>query len=347
VIPFRLLTPAARPGGGQAGLTPSMDLLQSFNAGDFRQQIEGMIKRRRYNPMGWQVLSFPVQYQMLGGDAKALAPTELMENGMATLLNDAGTPQELYNGTLQLQTAPVALRLFEATFHHLVHDCNSLLRWLSRQIAQIMSWEQVECEMQRVTVADDINRQMMFLQLMTSQIISGHSGLQPLGLNWKNEQKLIAEEALDQQRVQSRLQEEAEQAGFAQQLAKGQIGGPGQAQGQGQGQGQAQGGSAPAGQSAGGPAAAPGMPGSYLPVTEYLKQMNPNAEVSLQELNDTSDQLATELMGLPEGIKDSELRKLSQGNDALHGLVIKKMDKQRQQDKQQGAAMIQQQRQAA
>jgi hypothetical protein len=46
---------------------------------------------------------------------------------METLLNDAGTPIELYNGSLQLQTAPVALRLFEATWHHLVHDANAFL----------------------------------------------------------------------------------------------------------------------------------------------------------------------------------------------------------------------------
>jgi hypothetical protein len=295
--------------------------------------------------MGWQVLSFPVTYQMLGGDAKMLAPTELLEQGTATLLNDAGTPQELYNGTLQLQTAPVALRLFEATFHHLVHDCNALLRWIARQVSQLLSWEAVDACLKRVAVADDINRQMMMLQLMTSQMISGHTGLQSLSVDWKSEQKRIAEEALEQQRIQARLQEEAEQAGFAQQLAQGTLGGPGQ-QAQGGGDPNAQGGPGGGGDPSAQGAMA-GMPGSYLPVTEYLKQMNPNAEVSLQELGQAAEQLSSELMGLPEGIKDSELRKLSQGNEALHGLVKKKMEQRRNQTRMQAGAAAQQQQQAA
>src|ERR1700719_3266165 len=85
----------------------------------------------------------PRSWSMFGADANQLAPRDLFDQGMETLLNDVGTPVELYNGSLQLQTAPVALRLFESTWHHLVHSANALLTWFVRQVSQIMSWEVV------------------------------------------------------------------------------------------------------------------------------------------------------------------------------------------------------------
>jgi hypothetical protein len=57
--------------------------------------------------------------------------------------------------------------------------------------------------------------------------------------------------------------------------------------------------------------------------------------------------LAQELLALPEGIKDSELRTLKQHNPTLHAIVREKMDDMRNQMKQmgqaQGIAQMQQQ----
>src|SRR4029077_9356673 len=177
VIPFRLITPMPRQGGGGSaagGMTT--DPLLMYNGADSRSQVMNMVRRRRRDPASWQILPFPVQYQMLGAEANQLAPRELMDQGMETLLNDVGTPVELYKGSLQLQTAPVALRLFESTWHHLVHDTNAFIKWVVRQLSQILSWEQVDCGLKRVTLADDIEKTTAALQLMMSQMLSGTTG---------------------------------------------------------------------------------------------------------------------------------------------------------------------------
>jgi hypothetical protein len=158
---------------------------------------------------------------------------------METLLNDVGTPVELYNGSLQLQTAPVALRLFESTWHHLVHSANALLTWFVRQVSQIMSWEVVEAKLKRVTIADNLEKQMMAAQLMMSQQLSGTTVIRDLGYNWKQEQKQIANESQYEAELQAKTQEEMQQGGFAQQIAKGQSAqGGDQSQQGGQGGGQ-------------------------------------------------------------------------------------------------------------
>jgi len=342
VIPFRLITPAPRGGSGMGG-GQGQDPLMTFNMGDMRSQIQSMLRRRRRDPASWQMLPFPVQYQMLGGDANQLAPKDLMDQGMEQLLNDAGTPVELYKGSLQLQSAPVALRLFESTWHHLVHEANMFLQWIGRQVSQILSWEDVSLKLQRVTIADDMNKQMAALQLMMGQQLSGTSGLRALGFDWDTEQQRMAEEARRQQELQARMQEEMEQAGFAQQLAKGMAGGAPAG-----GDPAAAGGAPPAGgdpAAAGGdPAAAGGDPAmagmGQGPVTSYLEQMSPSTPQTPEDMMAAAETIAQQMLGLPEGVKDSELRKLKQKNEVLHSLVRSKMDQIRNSARMQGGAML-------
>jgi hypothetical protein len=315
-----------------------MDPMMQYNMGDFRSQVQSMIRRRRRDPAQWQTLPFPVQYQVLGGDASKLAPVDLLNQGTEQLLNDSGVPVELYKGTLQLQTAPVALRLFEATWHHIGHDANAMLRWLVRQLSQIMSWEMVEAKLKRVTIADDINKLMAVLQLMMGQQISGTTGLRAMGLEWKAEQKQIGDEAMTQARIQAKVQEQMDSAAFAQDMAKGNVGQQGGGAG---GAAPGGGGAPPPAQGGGGqPGQAP-MPG---PISQFIASMSPNTPVTPADMMHAADTLAQELMGQPEGVKDSELRILKQKNATLHALVRAKMDAIRSQAKSQGGqAQLQQQ----
>lgn len=357
VIPFRILTPAARSGSGKEGGALT-DPLHMFDGLDFRSQVVSMVRRRRRDPAGFNVLPFPVQYQMLGAEANQLAPRDLLDQGMETLLNDVGTPVELYKGSLQLQTAPVALRLFESTWHHLVHDANAFLSWVVEQVSQVLSWEKVQASLKRVTLADDVQEQINALQLYMSQQLSGTTALKYLGHDWKSEQKRIAEEARMQAEIQARVQEEMEQAGFAQQIAKGMPpGGPGGAPPGGPGampMGGPGGAPAAAGMSGGAPpgtaqqstagAMQAGVPMAG-PVSNYLQSLGPQVPQTPQDMQAAAQQMAQELLGLPESQKDSELRKLSQANPVLHSLVRGEMDRIRRQTRSQAgnAAMAQMQ----
>jgi hypothetical protein len=79
------------------------------------------------------------------------------------------------------------------------------------------------------------------------------------------------------------------------------------------------------------------------PVTNYIQTMGANAAVTPNDLQSAAGQLAQELLGLPEGVKDSQLRQLKQFNPTLHSLTRTKMDEMRQQFRTQGGAMLQQQ----
>lgn len=342
VIPFRLITPEARSGGAMGG-TATQDPMAIYNAGDFRSQVRQMLNKRRRDPASWQMLPFPVNYQMLGGDASQLAPTELITQGFDTLLNETGTPVEFYNGSLSMQAAPVALRLFESTHRQLVSDANRFLQWMCNTVSRIMSWELVDCNLKPVTIADDMAKQTAALQLMMGQQLSGTSGLAAIGYDWETEQKRLADEARKQQELQARQQEEAEQEGVAMQISKGID----PATGQPMGAAGAAGGAPAAG---GDPAAAGGgMTGPEaaqaggMPVNDYIQSMGQNAMVTPEDLQSAAEMLAQELLGLPEGVKDSQLRELKKHNPTLHALVKEKMDEVRRSMRMQGGAMMMQQ----
>lgn len=335
VIPFRLITPEARSGGAVGGIA-TQDPMSIYAAGDFRAQVRNMLNKRRRDPASWQMLPFPVNYQMLGGDASQLAPTELITQGFDTLLNETGTPVEFYNGSLSMQAAPVALRLFESTHRQLVSDANRFLQWMCNTVSRIMSWELVDCNLKRVTIADDMAKQTAALQLMMGQQLSGTSGLAAIGYDWETEQQRLADEARKQQEMMARQQEEAEQAGFAQQIAKGID----PATGQPAGAPPAGGDPAAAGGAMTGPEAAQA---GGMPVSNYIQSMGQNAMVTPEDLQSAAEMLAQELLGLPEGVKDSQLRELKKHNPTLHALVKEKMNDMRSSLRMQGGAMLMQQ----
>jgi len=322
IIPFRLITPTQRSGSG--GGIESADPLRMLNGGQMRGQVNSMLRKRRRDPASWHFLPFPVDYQALGGDAQQLAPSELLEQAYDVMLNSAGTPTELYRGTLQLQTAPVSLRLFEATHHSVVHGNNRCLSWIVNQVSQLLTLPVVQARMKRVTHADDFNVQMAALQLFMGQQLSGSTAFSGLSFDWKDEQRRIAEEASYQQQLQAELQEEMQQSAFGSQIAKGQTSQPG----------------APAG----GGAAAGGQvdPATGAPIASPVSGFlaGPTVPTTPQDMLAQAEMLAQELLGLPESQKDSELRQLKQKNQVLHSLVKAQMDSMRQQARTAGGAML-------
>lgn len=326
VIPFRVITPAPRGGDGQSG-----DPVHTINLSSFSSRVQAMIRARRTDPARWNVLPFPVNYQALGGDATQLAPRELMDQGLDTLLKCIGMPVELFNGTLSFQSAPAALRLFEANWSHLPHNLNRFLSELVSGLSKIMNWEPVSAKLVRVTHADDLNRQMAKLQLMQGQQISKSTGLGSVGLDYEEEMKRMLEEEKIYAEEQARMQTEMQQSQQMQAMSQppDMMAGVGDT------------GASATGMPQGGqPPAAPGMPPS--PVDQFLlqRQNSPNVPRTPEEMQQQAQLIANQLLSMPESIKDSELIKLKRTDQTMHALVTSIIDDIRQQARSQGGAML-------
>ena len=339
IRPFRVLTPEPRPGnsGGEAS-----DPLFTTDLGGFTGQVNSMLQQRRRDPTSWFTLPFPVRYQALGGEASQMAPHELMQQGLDTLLSSINIPVQFYKGDLTVQAAPAALRLMESTWSHLTHILNSALQWICNKISVALSWDEVTARLARPSHADDLNRQLAKLQLMMGQQISQSTGMKSVGLVFEDEQKRMLEEQKFVAEESQKAQESLEASGLGDQMAAGAMGGDPAAMGGMPGPG-AGGQVMPAQPGAAGAAAAPqgggGAPSAEQlalpmdPVQAVMAQIPLGSEQNLspQELESIANTIAQQIYSMPAGQKQSALRQLKQKNPTVHSLVkslLESMDSQ-------------------
>jgi hypothetical protein len=355
IIPLRIITPV--PGDKSIG----GDSLFNQNMNMFMSSVNNMLRRRRRDPATWYTLPFPVNYQIIGGEARQLAPVDLINQGIEVLLTSIGIPVELIKGSLQVQAAPAALRLFEANWSTIPHNYNKVLRYLAKTTASICDLEPVVVRMTRVSHADDLQRQYTRLQLMMGGQISQTTGLRTVGLDFEEEERRKMEEQKFQIEQQAKMQRELQQQAMLEQVVPPpvdqmtiqQILAQQQQQQQQAAGGQpAQGGGGGGG---GGPAPAAGGGGGGGPLPPNTptgqagnpvlagQQIAPNQPITIEELYQRADQLAKQILGLPESQKDSELIRLRKQNPVLHAIVRSIMDDYRQKARTVGGAQALQQ----
>ena len=309
IMPVRIICPEAK--------SPLFDPALISDYASVIDNLNDAIKARRVDPTKWVSIPFPVRYQFIGAEGTHLAPVGLIEQAKVDLLDSIGVPIELYRANLSLGAGPIAIRLFESSWSHLLYMYNQLLQWIADKVAAIFSWDKVKVRLVRPSLFDDIQRQMARLQLMASGLISKTTGLKALGIDLESElhqsledEKLIAVKTQKTQEELSKLQSMQEM--LATPPAAG--GGPmdlsalmGAAGG---------GGGAPEG---GGPTA--GAPDAF---TAMLAQLD-MAKQSPTDLDKTADTLAQMIYASPAERRNSMLRQLNQRNPTVHAIVKEKL----------------------
>ena len=203
IMPFRVLFPKNVSPQGQ-------DALQSLSMSSFMGHMQTMVAAKRKNLTDIQVSPFEIGYQMLGGEAKALAPKDNIALAMDELLNSMGFPAELYKGTLSIQAFPVALRLFEKQWNSLVDGYEDFINWMLKRIGRHFMWNDITGSLRSVTLADDVERKALSLQAAAGQDISKATAYRPLGIDYMEEQKRITEEQAAIQKLQQEAMERAQ-----------------------------------------------------------------------------------------------------------------------------------------
>jgi len=221
IIPFRILYPETPP------VSQNADAVMSANFGKINQKLQALTKKRREDPTTIQIAPFQIGYQMLGGEAKGLAPKESIEFAIKEMLNALGYPAELYQGTLSIQAAPVALRLFENTWSSMIDGNNDILNWLLGKLCRFFQWGEVTGRFTPVTLADDLERKSLALQAAAGGDISKSTAFKPFGIDYGEEAKRVLDEQAMVQELQQKAQEEAEaKASGGQSEGGGQGGDP-------------------------------------------------------------------------------------------------------------------------
>lgn len=314
IVPFRIITPQK---------ATSADPLMQYDMGTWSGMIHEMIAQHRQDPAGWHTMPFPVEYQVLGGEGATLSPWQLIKQGQADMMDALGIPMELYQGTLQLRSAPTALRLFEATWPHLVSCLNGFMNWLMKKCSSTFNWPPAKAKLQPVRYADDLDRQNLIFQLQGAQQVSKQTAFAPLGIDADEEQRRMLEETKSQMEAQKEFDEtQAKTQELEETMAQ-----------------QTQPQMGPGGMPMSPPQPIGGMPGLQMPGQGQMAS-------TPQEMISQAQAAAEQLMGMPETQRKSQLIQLKRVNPVLHAQVRQIMDDMSQQAGTQGVAQMRQQMQA-
>jgi hypothetical protein len=328
------------------------DPLMNMDLGGLRGQVQAMLRKRRRDPASWNFLSTPIKYQMLGGEARNLAPTDLLEAGITNLLNGFGMPAELYRGTLSLQAALPAIRLFESSWQYLVHCLNSFLSETVKSVGDAFGWEPATCRLIKPSMLDDVQLIMSKMQLMQAQQVSQTGVLRSMGMDFKEEQRQILDEQRFVQEEQAKLQKSMDDSSIMEQMAPSATAQFMQSMQQGGQPPQPGGAPAPQGaqpppgpaQSAPPPQGAAGMAAQGLSLSTPT---GPNQKITPQDMQSKAQALADQLLAMPESQRQSEMTKLKSQDPIIHSLVKQTIGNIRQQAQTQGARMMLQQQYGA
>ena len=147
---------------------------------------------------------------MLGGEGKQLSPKDSIAQAYDELFTAMGYPVELYKGSLSIQAAPVALRLFEKEHSHLITGLNGIIEWVCDLAGRYFRWsDKIEAHLRPVTLADDIERRALTLQAAAGMDVSKQTAYKTVGIDFMEEQKRIVQEQQEIQKLQQQAQEEA------------------------------------------------------------------------------------------------------------------------------------------
>lgn len=183
LIPNRFIFPTATPGG--------QDPLSKIDGAAWMGIVGTQLKRQQNDPNEIGVVPFPVGYQALGGQGKAMSLREEIELQDRRILTQLGIPPELIYGGMTWSGSNISLRMLENLFLYYINKQNTFVRFFVKYLAK-MSGKQApsNVKLKPFRMADDIQMINLLSGLGAQGRISESTALgQVPGLNIAAEAK--------------------------------------------------------------------------------------------------------------------------------------------------------------
>lgn len=319
MLPFRLISPNASPSGGGA------DIAAAAHIGRWTAAMGQLIAAKRKDPTALHTVPFPVTYQELGANGKALAPVDLMKVMNDEVLDGFGYPSELWHMSVQFQAVPTAIRMFEMTFVHLMRAFNQATKFIARNIQDYLEHDPLGVKLSRPRVADDLERKHIYLQLASGAELSRATAWKAFNIDDPIEEKRRRlQEDIEIQKIEQKENQAFEREmtmGSASQVVEAMV--------------QAQQAPPPAGGGGGGAPAAPAPAGGP---NVFMDGQN----VTPIELEGKAQEQAQQLLQMPDGERRKLMNQMRASNPVLYAVVQRKMEDIRQQGASEGRRSVSQ-----
>jgi hypothetical protein len=199
LIPNRFIFPTAAPGG--------TDPLAKIDGAAWMGIVTTQLKRQQNDPNEIGIVPFPLGYQALGGQGKAMSLREEIELQDRRILTQLGIPPELIYGGMTWSGSNISLRMLENLFLYYINKQNTFVRFLVKYLAK-MSNKQApsKVKLKPFRMADDIQQINLLSALGAQGRISESTALGQVGINIASEAKQMEDDKPFIERIQKARQ---------------------------------------------------------------------------------------------------------------------------------------------
>lgn len=186
IVPFDVIFPLPNA---------SQDPYVHTDLGDWKNQIEKIVKKQRRDPNFKSVIPIPIGHARLGGDGKALMLSPEMNYLTQTIVGGMGIPQEFLFGGLSWSGSSISLRTLENDFVQNRSQLLDLTFWVKDKIRIWLSLPDVKSlRFADFRMADDVQRNQQIVGLNAQKKLSDQTMLTELGFDYEDETQKIIEE---------------------------------------------------------------------------------------------------------------------------------------------------------
>jgi hypothetical protein len=127
--------------------------------------VNKMIENRRKDPFAIHMSPIPIHYEEYGAQGKTLVDYEGYKAHVDNMLDSMGIPAELFRCSLEVEAAPMALRIFENSFSYVGDGFNSLLKFHISNVLDYLGISQTDVQLKKPSMADSMDTRSILLQL--------------------------------------------------------------------------------------------------------------------------------------------------------------------------------------
>lgn len=199
IVPLRVVFP-------QAG-TATSDPYSMLNLQEWKSEVTKQLSQWKLDPNRIPVMPLPMGYQTIGGNGRALILHQEYRIWMEHIIAGMGVPPEFVFGGIQFSGTNLTMFQLQNKFLGYIEDQKELVfDFIFEKIAAFMDYPDIDGDFRPFKMADDLQRTMLYLQLVQAQKLSDRTLLEDLGFDPAVERKKMNEERAQLLEMQRRTQ---------------------------------------------------------------------------------------------------------------------------------------------
>jgi hypothetical protein len=187
IVPLRIVFP-------QAG-TVTSDPYSMLNLQEWKTEVTKQLSQWKLDPNRIPVMPMPIGVQTIGGNGRALILHQEYRVWMEHIIAGMGVPPEFVFGGIQYSGTNLTMFQLQNKFLGYIDDQRDLVfGFIFAKIAAFMGYPDIDGDFRPFKMADDLQRTMLYLQLVQGQKLSERTLLEDLGFDPAVERSKMNEE---------------------------------------------------------------------------------------------------------------------------------------------------------